>query len=607
MGHYIAPEFSPNGQWVVFRRTGGDALRRVGYSREQGIYIVGAQGGEPTLVTREGNDPRFTRSGTRVFLSASEGDKPALISVNLTGGERRVHLIAENATQFAPSPDETYIAWVERSNAYVAPFTATGRAVTIRPVTTDISVRRVSRDAGTDLHWSSDSRQIYWALGPALFTRDLSQTFAFETADSTTVRKEPEPKGMAIGFRAPFARPTETVALTGATAITMNGREVIRNATIVVDGNRITAIGPSGKVPVPAGTRRIDLSGKYVAPGFVDAHAHIGTGSSGVTAVRNPQMLTAMAFGVTTMHDPSNSTDMIFSASEMVKSGAMPTAPRLFSTGTILYGAEGNIKAVTTTFEDALTHLRRMKAVGAFSVKSYNQPRRDARQQIIEAARQLGMEVVPEGGSTFFFNMTHILDGHTTVEHNLPVAPLYQDALRIFAASKTAYTLTLIVNYNGLSGEYYWYAYSDVWKDERLRRFAFPGALEARARRREVAAEDDYSYQASSRSAKALNDLGVKVNTGVHGKLQGLGLHWEMWMLSQGGMTPHEVLRTATINGAELLGLDRDIGSLAKGKLADLLVLDKNPLDNIRNSTAIRCVMANGRLYDAATMTPVRP
>jgi len=605
-GHYMSPEFSPDGRWVVYRRTGGDQLRSVEYSREQGIYIVAASGGEPALVTREGGDPRFMANGTRIFLSASEGDKAALISVNLTGGERRVHLVAENATQFAPSPDEKYIAWVERFNAYVAPFAVTGKAVTIGPSTTDIPVKRISRDAGTDLHWSADARKVFWALGPELFTRDLGQTFAFETADSTTVKKDPEPNGMPIGFRAAHAKPAGAIALTGATAITMNGREVIRNATIVVEGNRISAIGPSGSVKIPAGAKRVDASGKYVVPGFIDAHAHIGTGSSGITAVRNPQMLTALAFGVTTMHDPSNSTDMVFSASEMIKSGAMPTGPRLFSTGTILYGAEGSIKAVTTTFDEALTHLRRMKAVGAFSVKSYNQPRRDARQQIVEAARQLEMMVVPEGGSTFFFNMTHILDGHTTVEHNLPVTPLYQDALKVFAASKTAYTPTLIVNYAGLSGEYYWYAYSDVWKDERLRRFAFPGSLEARARRREIADEDDYSYVATSRSAKALNDLGVKVNSGAHGQLQGLGLHWEMWMLAQGGMTPHEALRTVTINGAESLGLDKDLGTLAKGKLADLLVLDKNPLDNIRNSSAIRWVMANGALYDAMTMDPRR-
>jgi Tol biopolymer transport system component/imidazolonepropionase-like amidohydrolase len=603
-GHYISPEFSPDGRWVVYRRTGGDQLRRVEFSRDQGIYMVAASGGNATLVTREGSGPRFTASGKRIFLSASEGDKAALISVNLTGGERRVHLVAENATQFAPSPDEKYIAWVERFNAYVAPFPATGKAVTIGPSTTDIPVKRISRDAGTDLHWSADARKLFWALGPELFTRDLGQTFAFEAADSTAVKKDPEPKGMPIGLRTAHAKPAGAIALTGATAITMNGREVIRNATIVVEGNRISAIGPSGAVKIPAGAKRVDASGRYVLPGFIDAHAHIGTGSSGITAVRNPQMLTALAFGVTTMHDPSNSTDMVFSASEMIKSGQMPTAPRLFSTGTILYGAEGNIKAVTTTFDEALTHLRRMKAVGAFSVKSYNQPRRDARQQIVEAARQLEMMVVPEGGSTFFFNMTHVLDGHTTVEHNLPVTPLYQDARMVFAASKTAYTPTLIVNYGGLSGEYYWYAYSDVWKDERLRRFAYPGSLEARARRREIADEDDYSYVATSRSAKALNDLGVKVNSGAHGQLQGLGLHWEMWMMAQGGMTPHEALRTVTINGAESLGLDKDLGTLAKGKLADLLVLDRNPLENIRNSSAIRWVMANGALYDAMTMAP---
>jgi imidazolonepropionase-like amidohydrolase len=214
----------------------------------------------------------------------------------------------------------------------------------------------------------------------------------------------------------------------------------------------------------------------------------------------------------------------------------------------------------------------------------------------------VGQEVVPEGGSTLFFNVTHVLDGHTTVEHNLPVAPLYNDVLTVFAASKTAYTPTLIVNYNGLSGEYYWYAHTNTWEDERLRRFMPAGALEARGRRRELAADDDWSYQASSRAAKKLSDLGVKVNTGAHGQMQGLGVHWEMWMLAQGGMTAHEALRAATLNGAESLGLDGDIGSLTRGKLADVLVLDRDPLVNIRNSTSVRWVMANGRMYDAMTM-----
>jgi imidazolonepropionase-like amidohydrolase/Tol biopolymer transport system component len=601
LGHYASPRFSPDGRSVVYRRTGGDGTRGTSHSREQGVYVVPAAGGAPRLVTRQGSNPSFTPAGDRLFLQGPEGSRAALYSVDLNGGDRRVHVTAENGSEFAPSPDGRFVAWVERFNAFVAPLPLTGAAVALGPGSNEVTVRRVSRDAGNGIHWSSDSRRLYWSLGPELFQRALSETFAFEADDTTAVRREPEAAGRHIGFQAPTDRPIGRIAFVGATAITMNGEEIIPNSVVVVDSNRITLIGSAAAVTIPAGTRTVDLSGRWIMPGLIDVHAHGGMGSNGITPRAHPGLLANLAFGVTTMHDPSNNTEMVFSASEMIKAGLI-TAPRLYSTGTILYGAEGPAKAITQSFDDALTHLRRMKAVGAFSVKSYNQPRRDARQQIVEAARQLGMMVVPEGGSTFFFNMTHVLDGHTSVEHNLPVWPLYNDVLRVYGASQVAYVPTLIVNFGGVSGEYYWYARDEVWRNERLARFNPPGALESRARRREIGAEDDYAYQGVARAAKALLDSGVKVALGAHGQLQGLGVHWELWMLQQGGMTNHEALRAATWNGARMLGLDHDIGSLQAGKLADLIVLERNPLEDIRNSTSVSHVMINGRLYHAETL-----
>jgi imidazolonepropionase-like amidohydrolase/Tol biopolymer transport system component len=603
-GHYIEPRFSYSGNQIVFRRVGSDGLRSPLYTQDRGIYIVGTNGGDAKLVTEDGSAPRFNKAGDRIFTFGSETQKAALVSVNLTGGDRRVHLISENATEFVPSPDEKFVAWVERFNAYVAPLPMTGKPIDVSTSVSEFPAKRISRDAGIYLHWSPDSRRVYWALGPELYHRDVSATFAFETQDTTTLVKDPESKGVPIGFKAAADKPTGRLALTGATVITMNGSEIIPNATILIDRNRITYVGSGATIQIPADTKRIDVSGKYIMPGFVDAHAHIGTGSNGIAPRANYGFLASLAFGTTTMHDPSNSTEMIFSTSETARATGM-IAPRLFSTGTILYGAEGNVKAITTSFDDALAHLRRMKAVGAFSVKSYNQPRRDARQQIIEAARQLQMEVVPEGGSTFSVNTTMFLDGHTTLEHNLPVAPLYEDMLKLISSSKTAYTPTFIVLYGGMSGENYWYQNANVWENEKLQYYNPRGQLDARSRRRPMAANDDYFFVTVSQAAKALNDRGVIVSTGAHGQIDGIGEHWETWMMQMGGMTNHEALRAATLNGARALGLDKDVGSLENGKLADLIVLDANPLTDIKNTQSIRYVMVNGRMYDTSNMAQI--
>ncbi len=601
-GTFIEPSFSPDGKKVVYRKIGGSGLRGNLFSKEAGVYWIPAEGGKATLITEEGTRPQFTKDGDRIFLFSREGEKTALVSVGLVGEKRRVHFVSDNAQEMVPSPDEQWIGLVERYQAYLAPFPETGQAVSIGPASADYPMKKLTRDAANYLSWSGNSKRLYWSLGPELFSRELTNTFTFVPGAKDSVQEKPDTVGVQIGFQAQTDVPSGILALVGATVISMKGEEVIPNATMLIDGNRITAIGPSSSVTVPANAKRVDVGGKYIMPGMVDVHAH---GNFGDWSPQTNWIYYAnLAFGVTTMHDPSATTDYVFSNSEMVKAGMM-VGPRVYSTGTILYGAEGSFKAVVNNFDDAMAHLRRLKAVGAFSVKSYNQPRRDQRQQIIEAARELKMLVVPEGGSTFFWNMTMVLDGHTGVEHNIPIAPVYNDVVQLVSKSKTGLTPTLIVNYAGLSGEYYWYQTTKVWENERLLRFTPREIIDARSRRRQMANEDDYQFIETSKAVKKVLDAGGKVQLGAHGQLQGLGAHWELWMLQQGGMTNMEAIRCATLNGAQYLGLDTDLGSLEPGKLADLIVTDKNPLDNIRNSESIRYVMKNGRLYDGETMDEI--
>ncbi len=328
---------------------------------------------------------------------------------------------------------------------------------------------------------------------------------------------------MNISFPAPVDVPAGAVAITGGRVVTMNGAEVIEDGVVVVEGNRIQAVGRRGEVEVPAGAKAVDASGKTVLPGFVDAHWHGPFGSDGILPQQNWATDASLAFGVTTAHEPSNDTGEVFAAAELARAG-MIRAPRVFSTGTILYGAAGDFKAEIESADDARSHLRRMKAVGAISVKSYNQPRREQRQQILAGAREVGIMVVPEGGSLFEHNMTMVVDGHTTIEHTIPVANIYEDVLALWPPGKVAYTPTLVVGYGGLCGENYWYQKTNVWENPRLSKFVPPFVLDPRSRRRTMAPEDEFNHFNLAKIAASLEKAGVLVNTGAHGQREGLGL-----------------------------------------------------------------------------------
>ena len=610
-GQYVDPQFSPDGRTVVYAKGRGGYLTSPWHGLETGVYRVSADGkGKPERLTKDGAEPQFGAGNDAVYVTRSTNEKEVdfaskLVRIALADRKETDVATSEFVSQFAVSPDGRWLAFQEREHAYVTPLPMASKPIAVGAKMDALPVRQLDVDAGEYLGWSGDSTRLHFGLGERLFTSELRNAFTFVPGAPKELPKA-DAAGVRVGFSEPSDTPTGVIAITGARIVTMKGDEVIADGTIVVDGNRITAVGPTERVLVPAGAKTVDAHGKTVIPGIVDVHWHGGMGDDGIIPQQSWINYASLAFGVTTLHDPSNNSAQVFTASEMQRAGII-TGPRIFSTGTILYGAKAPITQPIESLDDALNALKRQKALGAISVKSYNQPRREQRQEILEAARQTAMMVVPEGGSLFELNMTMVVDGHTGVEHALPVENAYDDVKQLWGATQVGYTPTYNVAYGGLDGEHYFYATTEVWKHPILRNFVPRSVLEERSVRRETAPEEDFNVVRVAKTATGLLHAGVRENLGAHGQREGLGAHWDMWMQVKGGMTPLEAIRNATLNGAHYLGMDKDIGSLEVGKLADLVVIDGDPTTDIRQSDRVVDVMQNGRLYSLPRLDEIAP
>jgi imidazolonepropionase-like amidohydrolase/Tol biopolymer transport system component len=433
-------------------------------------------------------------------------------------------------------------------------------------------------------------------------------------ADSTKKKDEkPGYKPTEVRIKAQVGRdlPKGTVVLRGGRAVTMKGKEIIENADIVVTDNKIVAIGARGSVTIPKGAQVVDITGKTVTPGFVDTHYHSMWLIPEIHVSQPWQYLTTLAYGVTTTRDPQTGQSDVVSYQDRVESGAM-IGPRVYSTGPGVFQTE-NVRDL----DHAKQILKRYSDYwDTRTLKMYMSGNRQQRQYIIQAAKELKIMPTTEGGIDTRLDLTHAIDGYPGIEHNMPTAPLYNDVVELFKASQTTNSPTLIVSYGGPFGESYFYTFESPARDAKLRKFTPKDHLDAKTLRRGQAngpgpmgwfTKDDYIWPEHAKFVKKMIEGGARMAVGSHGQLQGLGYHWELWMMGSGGLSTHDALRVGTIYGAEAIGMGGEIGSLEAGKYADLVVFDQNPLENLRNTTAIGMVMKNGRLYDGNTLDEIFP
>jgi Tol biopolymer transport system component/imidazolonepropionase-like amidohydrolase len=648
---YTQPVWSPDGSRVVVTRSPAQpALEEGGFIGAAELVWVPANGGRATLIAPTGgrSGAHFAQDSSRIYLySGGSG----LVSIRWDGTDERTHVRitgarGPEAQQATPagsarlSPNGDNVLVMVSNDLFVFPLVESGEPATISFASlenTEVPARRLTEVGGQFPAWSGDGRRVHFSIGNSHFVYDLDRARQIDDSIAAVTPPTPptppdsarggaprpqapryQPVETKITIRAPRDTPRGTAVFRGARIVTMKGTEVIASGDIVVRDNRIVAVGPSGQVQTPQGARVFDVRGATIVPGFVDTHAHLGL-RSGIH--QQPwSYLANLAYGVTTTRDPQTGTTDVLSYEDLVAAGA-ETGPRIYSTGPGLFslvyqpGAGEEIRDQ----EHARRIMRRYSQYyDTKTLKMYIGGNRQQRQWILTAAREQNIMPTTEGALDTRYDMTMAIDGYPGQEHAIPLFPFYKDVVALFAQSGIAYTPTLIVSYNGPFAENYFYTTENVYGDTKLQRFTPYEELAAKSRRRVRGQRgggndagwyqrDEYSFPHIAKGAADIVKAGGRVGVGSHGQLQGLGYHWEMWMLSMGGMSNHDVLRCATILGAEAIGLSMDLGSLEAGKLADFVVLDRNPLENIRNTNSVRMVMKNGRLYDGNTLDETYP
>lgn len=610
---YTSPVFTPDGATIVAARS-SNAVRmhrymEYGTLRDAELVAIPATGGAARVLATGsmGGVPHFGSGQGTVAMLFDDG----LNAVRLDGGGRRLLVQVTGAGYYflptrAPaddlrlSPDGKWVLAQMAQQLHLLAMPDTP-GLTIDLAAPPVPHRKLTAVGADFLQWSADGRTVGWAIGSTWFRRSLADVALRAALDRSQV-PDPGPSLRTDAVvKVPRSVATGALLLRGATAITMRGRETIPNADILVVDGRIAAIGKRGGVAAPAGATVRDLAGKWVVPGFIDDHDHIADIRRGVLDLESWGVAANLAYGVTTAFDPSTLSIDMLAYQDLIDAGLM-TGSRIRSTGPALFSFnEFTSKIEVDRVLDRYRDFYRLR-----NIKLYRTGNRRVREWTAQSTREHGLYVTTEGANSDKLDLTQIQDGLSGSEHALPAAPLYRDVVQFMARSGVSYNTTLSIN--GGAQDYFIVAQQPN-DDRKLNRFAPRFIVDMKTRKRDWQVIGDRMFPAFAQSAAGVMRAGGIVGMGSHGEVPGLGFHWEMEAHVMGGWTPAETLYAATMGSARAIGRDTDLGSLEPGKIADLVVLDRDPLLDIRNTLAIATVIQAGRVYDAATLDeewPVR-